>query len=63
MKLKTNKKCTYLFTKCTYENKITITKKKKIILRVRDIHLLQTTFLISTNGDSVRQNRISIVGD
>ena len=28
MKLKTNKKYTYLFTKCTYENKITITKKK-----------------------------------
>ena len=44
---------------------ITITKKKKkkIVLRVREIHLLQITFLISTDGDLVPQNEISIVGD
>ena len=45
---------------------ITITKKKtkkKIVLRVREIHLLQTTFLISIDGDLVPQNEISIVGD
>ena len=50
MKLKTNNKCTYLITKCTYENPL-LQQKKKYILRVREVHLLQTTFLIFTDGD------------
>ena len=39
------------------------TTKKKYILRVREVHLLQTTFLIFTDGDLMPQNMISIIWD